>query len=364
MNERKERVYFENLDALRLLAALAVMGEHITRNFYFPDDSIKKYFIIAISLDGSGGEWGVSFFFVLSGFLITHLLLEEAKQEGSIQLSIFYARRILRIWPLYFVVLILGFIFHPFLDASLTEKANPLLYSTFLANFDNIYGVWPQSGILGVQWSVAIEEQFYLLWPLVIIILVRHQKIFLPLVSSLVFLSILFRVNGGHRYHTLSGLAPLMIGAALAFVAVYKKDRLDRLVVFFSRNHMRWLYVGFFLLILFNYRLSEYFHWGDCIAIIGFPLMAVVILIEQAFSSNACFRLGRLKLLSMGGKMSYGIYLLHMVAILLSEYVFNHYTISFWLAIGLIALLTTALVTLSYYLFEKPILNWRPQRKA
>ncbi|MFN8890382.1 MAG: acyltransferase family protein, partial [Cyclobacteriaceae bacterium] len=102
MNERKERVYFENLDALRLLAALAVMGEHITRNFYFPDDSIKKYFIIAISLDGSGGEWGVSFFFVLSGFLITHLLLEEAKQEGSIQLSIFYARRILRIWPLYF----------------------------------------------------------------------------------------------------------------------------------------------------------------------------------------------------------------------------------------------------------------------
>lgn len=363
MGERKERVCFENLDALRFLAAMAVMGEHITRSFYFPDDPLKKYFIIAISLDGSGGEWGVTFFFVLSGFLITQLLLAEVKQNGSIHIGIFYARRTLRIWPLYFVVLILGFFFHPFFDASLMEKARPLLYSTFLANFDNIYGAWPQSGILGVQWSVAIEEQFYLLWPLVIILLIRHQKIFLTPVSLFIFISILFRLNGGHRYHTLSGLAPLMMGAALAYVAVYKKDRLDRLVVFLSRNHIRWLYVGFFLLIVFNYRLSSYFHWGECIAIIGFPLMAVVILIEQSFSPNACFRLGKSKLLSQGGKMSYGIYLLHMIAIILSEYVFNHYTISFWLAIGLIVLLTAAMVILSYYLFEKPILNLRPQRK-
>ncbi len=364
MIQPKERIYFENLDALRFLAALAVMGEHITRIFYFPDDPLKKYFIITISLDGSGGEWGVTFFFVLSGFLITHLLLQEIQQAGRFHLATFYIRRTLRIWPLYFVVLIFGFVLHPWLDASLSEKANPSLYSFFLANFDNIYGAWPQSGILGVQWSLAIEEQFYLLWPLVIILLIRHQKIFLTAVSLFIFISILFRLNGGHRYHTLSGLAPLMMGAALAYVAVYKNDRLDRLVVFLSRNHIRWLYVGFFLLIVFNYRLSSYFHWGDSIAMIGFPLMAVVILIEQSFSPNACFRLGRSKLLSQGGKMSYGIYLLHMVAIILSEYVFNHYTISFWLAIGLIVLLTAALVILSYYLIEKPILNLRPQRKA
>ncbi|MBI3220648.1 MAG: acyltransferase [Bacteroidetes bacterium] len=364
MTQPKERVYFENLDALRVLAALAVMGEHITRNFYFPDDPIKKCFIIAISLDGSGGEWGVTFFFVLSGFLITHLLLKEVKQNGSIHLATFYARRTLRIWPLYFVVLILGFIFHPFFDASLMEKASPLLYSTFLANFDNIYGAWPQSGILGVQWSVAIEEQFYLLWPVVIILLIRHQKIFLTVVSLLIFISILFRLNGGHRYHTISAIAPLMMGAALAYIAINKKDWLDRLVVFLSRKRVVWLYVSFFLLIVLNYRLSSYFHWSDRVAIIGFPIMAVVVLIEQTFSPNPCFQLGKSKLLSQLGKMSYGIYLLHMVAIILSEYVYHHYALSFWAAMCLIVLLTGSLVVLSYYLLEKPILKWRPQRKT
>lgn len=363
MSQPEERVYFENLDAWRFLAALAVMGEHITRSFYLPDDVFKKYFIIAISLDGSGGEWGVTFFFVLSGFLITHLLLQEIQRTGFLQLTTFYLRRSLRIWPLYFVVLILGFIIHPLFDSSLAEKASPLLYSTFLANFDNIYGAWPQSGILGVQWSLAIEEQFYLLWPLLILVLIPQRRFFLTFIGGLILFSFLFRWSGGHKYHTFSGVAPLMMGAALAYISVYQKSRLDQWGQLFSRKRMRWLYIYFFLLIIFNYRLSQFFHLGDIIAIIAFPLMSIIILIDQAFSPQALFNLGKRKWISLLGKMSYGIYLLHMVAIILAVYAYEYYHLSFWGSMVLLVALTAMFVIASYYFLEKPFLKMRPTRK-
>ncbi len=364
MDKSTERTHFQNLDALRLLAALAVMGEHITRSFYFPDDVFKKYFIVIISLDGSGGEWGVTFFFALSGFLITHLLLQEIQQTGSLQLTTFYIRRTLRIWPLYFVVLILGFIIHPWLDASLIEAANPALYTTFLANFDNIYGGWPQSGILGLQWSLAIEEQFYVLWPLLILLLIPQKRFFLTFIGGLILFSFLFRWSGGHKYHTFSGVAPLMLGAASAYVSVYQKSRLDQWVRFFSRKRMMGLYICFFILIFFNYRLSRFFHWGDIISIFAFPLMSVIILIDQAFSPNALFQLSKWKWASIGGKMSYGIYLLHMAAIVLSLYAYQEYHLSFWLAMVLVVVLTILLVVLSYYFLEKPFLKMKPQPKT
>ncbi len=364
MIQPKERIYFENLDALRFLAALAVMGEHITRSFYFPADPLKKYFIIAISLDGSGGEWGVTFFFVLSGFLITHLLLQEIQQAGRFHLATFYIRRTLRIWPLYFVVLIFGFVLHPWLDASLSEKANPALYSLFLANFDNIYGAWPQSGILGVQWSLAIEEQFYLLWPLLILILIPRKRFFLIFIGGLILSSFLFRLSGGHKYHTLSGVAPLMMGAALAYVSIYQKSQLDRWLRFFTRQRMMGLYICFFILIFLNYRLSRFFHLGDIISVFAFPLMSVIILIDQAFSPHTLFQLSNWKWASIGGKMSYGIYLLHMVTIMLSLYAYQEYHLSFWLAMVMVVVLTVLLVVMSHYFIEKPFLKMKSLLKS
>src|SRR5205085_9627779 len=116
------------------------------------------------SLFGNG-NLGVNFFFVLSGFLITYLLIEEKKLTGKIHIGNFWIRRILRIWPLYFACVFIGFVLFPFAKhmagGTSAETADPWYYLAFINNFDYIKKGLPDSPGLGVLWSVAIEEQFY-----------------------------------------------------------------------------------------------------------------------------------------------------------------------------------------------------------
>src|SRR5690606_19427107 len=108
------------------------------------------------------GNLGVNFFFVLSGFLITYLLLIEMQLRGRINIGSFYIRRALRIWPLFYFCVAFGFIAFPFFKSMLgeipNESANVVSYLFFLNNFDFIKNP-PDSSVLSVLWSVAIEEQ-------------------------------------------------------------------------------------------------------------------------------------------------------------------------------------------------------------
>ncbi|GIV43810.1 MAG: hypothetical protein KatS3mg035_0933 [Bacteroidia bacterium] len=104
------KIYFENLDGLRFLCFLSVFFFH---SFHTDFDYIKTnyiYHFIKRDLFGNG-NLGVNFFFVLSGFLITYLLIEEKKLNGKINILKFWIRRILRIWPLFYLCVIIGF-FH------------------------------------------------------------------------------------------------------------------------------------------------------------------------------------------------------------------------------------------------------------
>ncbi len=111
MDPSKKTVYFKNLDGLRFFAFLAVFISHATLFLGYSNlspafYSIKKYILV-------NGDVGVSFFFVLSGFLITYLLLKEKDGYGKISLKNFYIRRILRIWPVYFTTILVGFFILP-----------------------------------------------------------------------------------------------------------------------------------------------------------------------------------------------------------------------------------------------------------
>ena len=100
----RAKIHFPNLDALRFFAFLSVFISHIAVFLSFTPvwfQPIKKLFLIH-------GDLGVNFFFVLSGFLISYLLFTERTESGEVSLKGFYKRRILRIWPLYFIVLIIG----------------------------------------------------------------------------------------------------------------------------------------------------------------------------------------------------------------------------------------------------------------
>src|SRR6266705_527857 len=142
-------------------AAIALVIMHNTSNKY-PSLHLQALF--------SNGWMGVDLFFVLSGLLITGILLDT---NGSASyFRDFYARRCLRIWPLYFSVLLLIFVVVPLLSPShvhaMFERSSPWwAYPLFLQNFLNPHPMLA-TGPLGVTWSLAIEEQFYLVWPLVV----------------------------------------------------------------------------------------------------------------------------------------------------------------------------------------------------
>lgn len=143
---------FGSLDGLRCFAILAVIWHH------------------GAGLGSTGfasqGYYGVPLFFAISGFLITTLLLRERSEAGSISLRKFYARRALRIFPLYYAVLGLYAVLlwlRPSLDGTEEFFRKLPLFAVYLTNWINTPGMK-----FGFGWSLAVEEQFYATWPVLL----------------------------------------------------------------------------------------------------------------------------------------------------------------------------------------------------
>jgi peptidoglycan/LPS O-acetylase OafA/YrhL len=124
-----------------------------------------------------GGFLGVDAFFVLSGFLITTLLLQEHAKSGGVNLRRFYARRAFRLVPALVVLLVIAVFLHfllPAGDVNRPETSGLLGMLFYVANWVSIYR--PKAlGITADTWSLAIEEQFYLLWPIVLVLMLRRR---------------------------------------------------------------------------------------------------------------------------------------------------------------------------------------------
>ena len=168
LGKNKEIVYFPGLNGLRFIAAFLVIISH-TEYYKGPlgyKDQVSNSFLFSL------GDLSVTFFFVLSGFLITFLLLKEKDQFNSISIRSFYIKRVLRIWPLYFCVVLLGLFLYPYIPI-LNHSDYVGIFDDFgvkvilfLLFFPNLvllkYGVTP---FIAPTWSVGVEEQFYLIWP-------------------------------------------------------------------------------------------------------------------------------------------------------------------------------------------------------
>ncbi|TND09075.1 MAG: acyltransferase 3 [Bacteroidetes bacterium] len=186
-------VYFPGLGALRFLAAAIVFFSHIEL-FRRRAGLEHHYDHIFVS---EAGRLAVSFFFVLSGFLITFLLLKERASAGAIHIGKFYWRRVLRIWPMYFVVLALAFFVFPQLvsAAGLRETEMPaahfpgnlLLFVFLLPNL--ALSIWPPVALAEPLWSIGVEEQFYLIWPWLVKLL--RKSLPFVLVFLLIFIPLL-----------------------------------------------------------------------------------------------------------------------------------------------------------------------------
>ncbi len=127
------------------------------------------------------GTTGVQAFFILSGFLITHLLVKEFEEKNSISLTNFYIRRTIRIFPIYFLLLIFVTIMAFWIETGVNETS--LIYAFFYS-----YNFIPKeyySPLIGHTWSLAVEEHFYLLWPIIFVLCKNPRHLTLILISAI-----------------------------------------------------------------------------------------------------------------------------------------------------------------------------------
>jgi peptidoglycan/LPS O-acetylase OafA/YrhL len=343
----------KTLDGFRGLAILLVIGYHYLSFFSF-------------------GWIGVDLFFVLSGFLITGKLVESFGSKHYF--SSFYVRRILRILPVYYFVLLLFLAVIPLFFPSLVSTSfkeviqQQKYYWTFTVNLqDAAYG-WPLNITLIHFWSLACEMQFYLLWPFVIYffykkgILTGILMFFIAtgLICRLYGQS-LFPLNDVYRYVLFPCRIDAFSAGALLFI-FFQKDKIApnkgkflfavfalfgaTLLIMFIEN-VQW-HFSVSVVKKYGYTMNAIF-WS---ALIGFTLSPGQYLCKTIFTSN----------LMIGfGKYSYGMYIFHLpiFVILSGKHIVNAALGNRWL-LALVAFVSTCLCSFaSYHLVEKNFLKYK-----
>jgi peptidoglycan/LPS O-acetylase OafA/YrhL len=340
--------YRPALDGIRGIAILLVLGFH------------SQLFFLR------GGQLGVDIFFVLSGFLITCLLLEEWQREGAIRLKAFYVRRVLRLFPALFVALAVWALWAAYQsgDTGLIPRTvcAVLLYCT---NLVLAFGGLTALAGFAHSWSLSAEEQFYLIWPACLWFLLRRgfsRRTIVCLLLGLVaavnlYSPLLWEGNGswvrlyfGPDTHS----APLLIGCAAA-------------LLFHSRG---WSFVGwraFVLGVLFVLSAGVLcglaVFVGDETAFLyygGFTLIAIAsaILTLGALQANWwTTRLLDFTPLVWLGRLSYSLYLWHVLAYSFFEEATRGISLRWSLAKLLPNVLALLLAGLSYVIVERPFLR-------
>lgn len=364
LNQKK--IFFPNLDGLRFFCFLLVFLHH---SFHTNLDSIKNsssYHFIKYDLF-INGNIGVNFFFVLSGFLITYLLIEENNIQGKIDIPKFWLRRVLKIWPLYFLCILLGFIIIPIIKKYFgevpNETANPIYYLTFISNFDFINNGMPDSALLGILWSIAIEEQFYFIWPILLtIIYPKHYiKLFLLILISSWIFQAYAKSPLAFEYHTLSCMGDLTIGGLGAYLC--KLNNVKVWLENLKRGYIYIIYIAFFTLFIFREHIFLANYYTKIFERSFLACIILMIILEQNFSKNSFFKMSKFKIISKLGEISYGLYCLHFIGILITLKFFtlmnipeNMWTVIVWCPI--ISLSITIFIShLSFNFLEKPFIK-------
>jgi peptidoglycan/LPS O-acetylase OafA/YrhL len=297
----------KQLDGLRGIAVILVLLFHYLNNSYSNSESTYlNQFEISISKITSIGWVGVNLFFVLSGFLIATTLLNNRKSSSFF--STFYLRRFSRIIPIYFLLLLLYFFFasyFKYIDTVLFEKPIPLYhYFLFIQNF-----VMSSQGHFGPNaltptWSLAVEEQFYLLIPFLIFYLTDKQLLFCCLL--LMSTSPIFRFYSSNWYqeytHFLSRMDAPCYGV-LAALLIKNKNWW----IFLKKN--LFILFGTFIILIFLFLVMHFKCLNHSIISIVFFFALLGILELQA--NHFIYKLLSSKLFTTIGLYSYFIYLYH-----------------------------------------------------
>lgn len=335
--------YVAGLDGLRAVAVFLVMLRHLVWNVV------------------PGGWIGVDVFFVLSGFLITHLLLVEWSHHGVIRLGKFWLRRALRLVPCLYAFLLVWLLVC-WWRGTLGENLPSIgLGALYLMNFAAIFGI--SFGSLAHLWSLGVEEQFYIVWPLLLILVIlRLPRRF----QAATVLGLALAVTAGRTYHVLVnghiqfelgwnyiGITrradTLLIGCALAFALAHRGPAAA--VIAATARRLAWPAVG--LLAVFA-AVAEPFQ--PMHQILLFPLIymtaAVLVAALVVDPSGSLSRVFSLPPVVYVGRISYGIYVWHVFVFSLLWPVLQ--TAPLMMLVGIPASILVA--SLSYWVVERPFL--------
>jgi peptidoglycan/LPS O-acetylase OafA/YrhL len=303
------------------------------------------------------GWSGVSLFFVLSGFLITGIILDSGASPHFY--SNFYARRFLRIWPVYWLLLFLFYFFFPFLFSGYRWMLHDIAAAPWVFLLFFVQNLWPITlpGAIGPTWSLAIEQQFYLFWTPV----ARHlpPRWLLLAATTMLAASLLLRLFYGNFFtptNTLTHLDGLAIGSLVATAL-----RVVRWPIAI------WKWIARAALAVGVAGVAIMLHHGsaftDTLLAVGFGGMLLAALLGQAASRPTFYcRALTLRPLLFVGKISYGLYVTHILVFsILGGYVdkpLDRFGIPGNLAIVVIRLVASiGFAALMWIRFEKPILG-------
>jgi peptidoglycan/LPS O-acetylase OafA/YrhL len=373
--------YFDGLDGLRFFAAFAVIVHHaelIKVDYAVSNAHLYRYFLEL-------GPIAVTFFFVLSGFLITSILFSEKSQTNTIDLLFFYLKRLLRIFPLYIIITFLSFIILPYFDffsqpffsAKLNNDYTFKLMLYALMQPHMVYVLYPGEPIpYGVvAWSIGVEEHFYLVWPLIIKYLRNYFYLFITII-------IIFSVIPFLAHFSINTSSSILLGKTSKFFetlrfscmaigglgALYYLKRVRFKDILYSRFIE---YGGYLLLVL--------------VFVLGYPflyfkhefysVLFIILILNISSNSNSILsstirNLLESKSLKFLGVRSYGIYMYHMIAIQIAiKLTLNFYgdgkislfgNLFFYFTVFISTLF---MAILSFEYIEKPILNFKSHIK-
>jgi peptidoglycan/LPS O-acetylase OafA/YrhL len=352
--------YIKQLDSVRAIAVILVIISH-----WVPQTHIIN--------KTPNGAIGVNIFFVLSGFLISKILFDHRNKAEQLDVSKykviknFYFRRMLRIFPIYYLTIFTLLIFHEHTDTNI--KSAFLYFFTYTSNF-YFFQLQHWDGMISHLWTLAVEEQFYLIWPWLMLLV--NKKYLLHIILGFILIGVvsqwlLMGVNMSVIL-TFTCFDAFGLGALLAWQIVYGRRSLNRLYTGLSIAAIICVLLFFFGLI----TTILIFPLRTIVSIIALWLIAYIVLNQQNDKLKINMLLNN-RILIFLGKISYGIYLYHHIIPgalnlkiidrylnpLLPDYLYKDHWARLYVTEN--AILLIVISWLSYVLIEKRFLNLKKQ---
>lgn len=380
-----QKIYFKGLNGLRFFAATLVLFWHSNR-IVAPSGVSYNPIWHFISQNGTNA---VSFFFVLSGFLISYLLITEYEQSGTVVVKRFYYKRVLRIWPLYYLIvilvqLILPSIFH-FFGKPYQQLSNISTFF-FMVILPNVpYALAMGISKIGHLWSIGVEEQFYLIWAPIVKLVKRHIVTICAIivVVKLILSITLFSNEANYTSGLVLGAIALLknfaiekmaIGGVGAYFIYYYKERLMASFIFTTFMQLVLLGLLAFFMSFSDTLFPEsligkvyyYLFRHSFSGVVFVPVLFLYLIINTSLNKKSIIRTEN-RWLNYLGEISFGLYMYHMISIYVVEALMPKFHLEqgtvlfaalfFLLAIGLNLILSS----LSYRYFESKFLRFRPK---